>query len=155
MNIDELAKEAGFDHYLTVRDFPKQLERFAALVCEATKAEALAKSPVDYDQGFIDGFVDGFETQVAEQDHIANAGKMIAEPVKQEPVAWAYIDADGSFMDALDRQHGAYQTPLYAAPVNAKDIRESALEEAAKVVETTKLSNWFQSDCAAAIRRMK
>ena len=43
-----------------------------------------------------------------------------AEPVKQEPVAWAYIDADGSFMDALDRQHGAYQTPLYAAPVSAK-----------------------------------
>jgi len=42
------------------------------------------------------------------------------EPVKQEPVAWAYIDADGSFMDALDRQHGAYQTPLYAAPVSAK-----------------------------------
>ena len=44
----------------------------------------------------------------------------LAGPVKQEPVAWAYIDADGSFMDALDRQHGAYQTPLYAAPVSAK-----------------------------------
>jgi len=42
------------------------------------------------------------------------------EPVKQEPVAWAYFDADGTFMDALDRQHGAYQTPLYAAPVSAK-----------------------------------
>jgi hypothetical protein len=42
--------------------------------------ETLAKRPVDYDQGFVDGFVDGFETQVSEQDHIANAGKMIAEP---------------------------------------------------------------------------
>ena len=45
-----------------------------------------------------------------------------AEPVKQEPIAWACIDADGSFMDALDRKHGAYQTPLYAAP--AQPVQE-------------------------------
>ena len=49
-------------------------------------------------------------------DHVEQSLTTVVEPVKQEPVAWAYIDADGSFMDALDRQHGAYQTPLYAAP---------------------------------------
>jgi hypothetical protein len=63
-------------------------------------------------------------------------GYVKAEPVKQEPVAWAYIDADGSFMDALDRQHGAYQTPLYAAPVSAKrewvDLTDDDILEADK-----------------------
>ena len=109
----------------------------------------------------IDDIADIIREARAEQDHIADTGKIVAEPlhvlsgggafpfvevgyvgefvaptkslpagtplcvepvqpVKQEPVAWAYIDADGSFMDALDRQHGAYQTPLYAAPVSAK-----------------------------------
>jgi len=58
------------------------------------------------------------------------------QPVKQKPVAWAYFDADGTFMDALDRQHGAYQTPLHAEPVSAEAIRAEALEEAAKVCRT-------------------
>ena len=49
-------------------------------------------------------------------------GYVKAEAVKQEPIAWACIDADGSFMDALDRKHGAYQTPLYAAP--AQPVQE-------------------------------
>lgn len=31
-------------------------------------------------------------------------------------------------------------------------VRAAALEEAAGVVEQTPFSNWFQSDCAAAIR---
>lgn len=53
------------------------------------------------------------------QDHVA----------EQEPVAWAYIDADGSFMDALDRQHGAYKTPLYAAPVRVQDLTDDEIAE--------------------------
>ena len=32
--------------------------------------------------------------------------------IRQQVIAWAYIDVDGKFMDALDHQHGAYQTPL-------------------------------------------
>ena len=91
-----------------------------------------------------------------------------AELEKQEPVAWAYIDADGSFMDALDRQHGAYQTPLYAAPVDAKAIRGEALEEAAKVAESVVAkqskhindgkpfyANMYWEEIAAAIRGLK
>ena len=45
MTQDEIirtAREAGLDHYLTVRDFPKQLERFATLVA-AHEREACAK----------------------------------------------------------------------------------------------------------------
>ena len=49
------------------------------------------------------------------------------EQAEQEPVAWAYIDADGSFMDALDRKHGAYQTPLYAHPVRTKDLSDDEI----------------------------
>jgi len=99
-----------------------------------------------------------------------------AELEKQEPVAWAYIDADGSFMDALDRQHGAYQTPLYAAPVDAKAIRaedyikayqqgrKDMKEEAAKVCDFEnhqltgmRMDNeaWAAKNCAAAIRGLK
>ena len=86
-------------------------------------------------------------------DHIADTGKMIAEPVKQEPVAWAYIDADGSFMDALDRQYGAYQTPLYAAPVDAKAIRAEALEEVEEIAKT--IGGSFSVEFLAAIRGLK
>ena len=32
--------------------------------------------------------------------------------IRQQVIAWAYIDVDGKFMDAIDHQHGAYQTPL-------------------------------------------
>ena len=98
-----------------------------------------------------------------------------AELEKQEPVAWAYIDADGSFMDALDRQHGAYQTPLYAAPVSAEAIRaedyikayqqgrKDMKEEAAKVCEEINMYTQHQSKeayscayaCAEAIRSIK
>ena len=49
--------------------------------------------------------------------------------MEKEPVAWGYFDADGSFMDALDRQHGAYQTPLYTTPqpdmnLNCKSVQK-------------------------------
>ena len=54
----------------------------------------------------------------------------VSEQAEQEPVAWAYIDADGSFMDALDRKHGAYQTPLYAAPVRTKDLTDDEIHKA-------------------------
>ena len=51
----------------------------------------------------------------------------LAEQAEQEPVAWGYFDADGSFMDALGKQHGAYQTPLYAAPVRTKDLTDDEI----------------------------
>ena len=75
------------------------------------------------------------------------------QPNKQEPVMWAYVDANDSFIDALNRQHGAYQTPLYAAPVDAKAIRAEALEEAAKHLAESGLIG--SNDCAAAIRGLK
>ena len=87
---------------------------------ELNLAEAMAKR---YGVRMCDenGDAHGEELYCVGIDDIADIiREALAEPVKQEPVAWAYIDADGSFMDALDRQHGAYQTPLYAAPVSAK-----------------------------------
>ena len=101
-----------------------------------------------------------------------------------EPVAWAYIDADGSFMDALNRQHGAYQTPLYITPPSVEDAIaeaydkgcadgiditksqveaaiEATKEKAAKVCEGIRVPfdmpthNMCATDCAAAIRSMK
>ena len=54
-------------------------------------------------------------------------GAYCAEQAEQAPVAWGYFDADGSFMDALDRQHGSYQTPLYAAPVRTKDLTDDEI----------------------------
>ena len=45
--INSMALEAGFDHYLIVRDFSKQLKRFAALVA-AHEREACAKLCEDY-----------------------------------------------------------------------------------------------------------
>ena len=58
--------------------------------------------------------------------------EVLAEQAEQEPVAWAYIDSDGSFMDALDRQHGAYQTPLYAAPARTKDLTNDEIHDVFK-----------------------
>jgi len=85
---------------------------------------------------------------------------LYAAPVsapKQEPVAWAYFDADGTFMDALDRQHGAYQTPLHAEPVSAEAIRAEALEEAAKWCEAKQSYNAMHANTefAAGIRGLK
>lgn len=65
------------------------------------------------------------EEALAEQDSgsvCARCGGIVYDPVieqtEQKPVAWGCFDADGSFMDALDKQHGAYQTPLYASPIS-------------------------------------
>ena len=62
-------------------------------------------------------------------DLMADLREALAEQAEQEPVAWGYFDADGSFMDALDRQHGAYQTPLYAVPVRTKNLTDDEINE--------------------------
>jgi len=77
----------------------------------------------------------GYYDTTQQRKALAAIREARAEQEKQEPVAWAYFDADGAFMDALDRQHGAYQTPLHAEPVSAEAIRAEALEEAAKLCE--------------------
>ena len=127
--------------------------------------EALADYPMDYEQGFVDGVeAQLVEPVLKECRHCGFLCKPnpdeskpwypLTDPV-QEPVAWAYFDADGSFMDALNRQHGAYQTPLYAAPVEAQAIRAEALEEAAKAFEQYPNNKWTGKGCAAAIRGLK
>ena len=113
-------------------------------------------------------------------DHIADTGKMIgcaycdnplfagtkcnncgrvtlAEPVKQEPVAWGCRFQDGSINDCIcpeehNRCEGDYNVPLYAAPVSAKAIRAEALEEAIKIVDNV-LGR--QNAVSAAIRSLK
>jgi hypothetical protein len=81
--------------------------------------ETLAKRPVDYDQCYVDGFVDGFETQVAEQDHIANAGKMIAESLQILPGGGAFpfveVGYVGEFVAPTKSLPAG--TPLCVAPV--------------------------------------
>ena len=104
------------------------------------------------------------ETPIGNQPHmichiadeaLAAIREAKAELEKQEPVAWAYIDADGSFMDALDRQHGAYQTPLYAAPVSAKrewvDLTDDEEYELAKQSEG-KSRHWLVGSAIAAFK---
>ena len=76
----------------------------------------------------------------AEQDHIAASGKVIAEPVKQEPVGYvsqSVID----WLSSNERTEGAYSSinlyknpcgssdaPLYAAPVRTKDLTDCEIE---------------------------
>lgn len=90
------------------------------------------------------------------------------EQAEQEPVAWAYMDADGSFMDALNHQHGAYQTPLYTTPPSVeaavKAMRDKVetiahnIGEFAGVVgsqEQCDTLNGYVTELFAAIRSMK
>ena len=64
-----------------------------------------------YSIGYDAGYQDGFDAA-------------LAEPVKQEPVAWM---ADGQLF--TDKNFVSIETPvpLYAAPVDAKAIRAEAL----------------------------
>jgi hypothetical protein len=94
----------------------------------------------------------------------------LAEPVKQEPVAWKR-ESDGVLF-SFEVYEGL--TPLYAAPVDAKVIREErdsmwlaqmefeekrvraeALEEAAKLCEDRGFDPYIEEQCAAAIRGLK
>jgi len=87
-------------------------------------------------------------TPLPDCDAFAASGKPIAEPVKQEPVAWLIpgsITGDKKLAEA----NGDYATPLYAAPVSAKrEWVELALQELQecrdllKCVETCSRNNF-------------
>ena len=114
-------------------------------------------------------------------DQFRDATKMVAEPVKKEPVAW--IEPDGT---PSKYNHSTGMKPLYAAPVDAKAIdfdtwmkhpytielnkrvkedyipatdakaiRAEALEEAAKVCDDESRYSNDAECCAAAIRGLK
>ena len=95
----------------------------------------------------------------------------LANPVKQEPVAWMWIPSD-AFPDCTvvtddpnklesAKAYGRPIIPLYAAPVDAKAIRAEALEEAAKCVYDA--TDWAHDErdielkeaIAASIRGLK
>ena len=93
---------------------------------------------------------------------LAAIRESLAEPVKQEPVAWRY-NSNGDWI-YKDRKVWDDAEPLYAAPVDAKAIRAEALEEAAKVCDFEnhqltgmRMDNeaWAAKNCAAAIRSLK
>ena len=121
MNIIELAKEAGFDD-LFIKYGKIFLTKFAAIV----RAEALA-------------------------EQFRDATKMVAEPLKQEPVAW--MKSNDTCTQLSFERFNSGAIPLYAAPVDAKAIRAEALEEAAKHLAESGLIG--SNDCAAAIRGLK
>lgn len=97
------------------------------------------------------------------------------QPIKQEPVAWrigneicaredwACVISHDSFVGKGRAIPDSWVPLLYAAPVDAKAIRAEALEEAAKVCESTYPT--YESDqlpcfdtpadCAKAIRGLK
>ncbi|WP_396190736.1 hypothetical protein [Flavobacterium sp.] len=92
-------------------------------------------------------------------------------PVVQqgEPVAWGYFDADGSFMDAVGWQHGAYQTPLYTTSPSVEsndyvlcEVQQEwyvkgwkdAAEKAAKVVDDLSGGDMWIQGIAENIRGM-
>ena len=95
---------------------------------------------------------------------LAAIREALAEPVKQEPVAIVvskYGDPE-SFGERrlevlIDIQALPYDTPFYAAPVDAKAIRSEALEEAAKVCRTAQAQGFplNAKTYAAAIRGLK
>jgi hypothetical protein len=64
-------------------------------------------------------------------DHVEQNLTMVAEPVKQEPVAWC----NPSPTCARHIEGMPVGTQLHAAPVDAKAIRAEALEEAAKLCD--------------------
>ena len=74
---------------------------------------------------------------LAEQDHFSASGKPIAEPMKQEPVAWRnaikHWAFDCAWDDLSERQIDDLELLitgiLNAAPVDAKAIRAEAREE--------------------------
>jgi len=97
-----------------------------------------------------------------EKKALAAIREALAEQDKQEPVAWVDAKEEGyEFYGISYLPVGKHH--LYAAPVSAEDIRSEALEEAAKVCESTYPT--YESDqlpcfdtpaeCAAAIRGLK
>jgi hypothetical protein len=116
--------------------------------------------------------------KLAEQDHFAAPGKPIAEPVKQEPVAYGVIENGVPVSWMWNPEFVANNTDarlaLYAAPVDAKAIREErdsmwlaqmefeekrvraeALEEAANKAWDVAPSDEAAEKIAAAIRGLK
>ena len=96
-------------------------------------------------------------------DVLAAIREALAEPVKQEPVAW-YLDTFDEDGELDDREYNTINkfscgrgngTPLYAAPVDAKAIRAEALEEAAKVCDDESRYSNDAECCAADIRGLK
>ena len=86
--------------------------------------------------------------------------ELLAEPVKQEPVAVVEItygrDPECYVTGNIDDfPEGVFK--LYAAPVDAKAIRAEALEEAAKVASTAHAQGLqsIREAIAAAIRGLK
>ena len=94
---------------------------------------------------------------------LAAIREALAEPVKQEPVAWLY--SGELYWENPSEWARNEVMPFYAAPVDAKAIRAEALEEAAKVCndkirhgqvsECQHRYNFAYDDCAAAIRGLK
>jgi hypothetical protein len=87
------------------------------------------------------------------------------QPVKQEPVAWAEYNPKGARSNLYfefgaglceeDIKNGWRLEPLYAAPVDAKDIRAEALEEAAIAGGAAAMAGLDFIEVAAAIRGLK
>ena len=90
------------------------------------------------------------------EDEIAAIREALAEPLKQEPVAYAPIITfrDSQLYQVSKQLTPEFCNPLYAAPVDAKAIRAEALEEAAKVCDKAGDSITV-NHIAAAIRGLK
>lgn len=96
-------------------------------------------------------------SRMAEQDHIADAGNMVSEPVKQEPVGVISESAIGLVKLHSNGACLPFGTQLYTATVSAEAIRAGALEEAAKVCRTAQAKGLqsIREAIEAAIRGLK
>jgi hypothetical protein len=132
MNIIELAKEAGLlaDDEAWVSPHQEAMERFAALVRADLMKQVMDTCEAEYKM--YDKMIDEDEVGCEEccalihlmrkLDRLRPAtgkAEALAEPVKQEPVAWKR-ESDGVLF-SFEVYEGL--TPLYAAPVDAKAIR--------------------------------
>ena len=131
----------------------ERLERFAALVRAEALAEPVKQEPVI--------------SPIMTKQEVKELSKKMWDELQDTafaentPKYWTYmvnntwrnIDEQQPPEDAYDE--GSLE-PLYAAPVDAKSIREQALEEAAKVCDS--VNNYDNpmtaTDCAAAIRSL-
>lgn len=194
--IIRMAREAGFPNKDGNLDFwfnMEMLERFAALVTEATKAQPQGEwvelTGTEMGSAWRSGLTD-FEFACA---IIAKFKEKNTPPVvpQGEPVGYIADDSGSIIFAASTDAYPLNWVPVYTTPPSVEAAMselqhkydellehytwqgnqymeamrnkaaeleaaiEATKEKAANVCEEMPMSNWFQSDCAAAIRSMK
>ena len=138
----EVCQDSGYVHGIELAD--KALAAIREALAEPVKQEPVALRNAIKHWAFDCAWGDLTERQIDDLELlvIGTLNAAPVQPVKQEPVMWAYVDANDSFIDALNRQHGAYQTPLYAAPVERQWVDLTCEEVTALIRDGAADGGW-------------